>query len=135
VALTLDLTGKFVLVTIVVAVATGIILGFQGDISGSIANILGDGEVEGAETVQVSGSSNQKIASLIDSCYKKSLKKSVESFVCFIVQSDSDFSFSESTVKSSLSSDVRDKTDFKASSPTSSVVISYEHTTGEIVVQ
>jgi hypothetical protein len=134
-ALTLDLTGKFILMTIVVAISTGIIIGFQGGIKSSVNTILPGDSDKGVETIQVSGNANQKIASLIDSCYKRSLKNSVESYVCFIVQSDSGFSFSEDAIESSISTEVLDKTSFDASSSASSLVIRYEHQNGMVVVQ
>lgn len=137
-SLSLDMTGKFVLVTLMIAVITGLIINFQGDINSSVGQLLGgDNEDTGANIVEIDSSNpGQKLSSMIDSCYQRSLENSVEDSVCFIARSDQGFSFEDSQISETLSEEVRDMTEFKQSSyDTESVVIRYSSVEGNIVVE
>lgn len=137
--MSLDMTGKFVLVTIIIAVATGLILQFQGDIDSSISQLLGgDNNENDAEIVEISSTNpDQRIASLIDSCYQRYLENSVEDYVCYIVRSnDGSFNFESSSISNVLSEDVRTTTEFSYSSyNTDSIIIRYSSSEGKIVVE
>ena len=137
-SLSLDMTGKFILITIMIAVATGLILGFQSDISSSVNNILGgsNDDPKGAETVEISGSQSvQEIASLVDSCYNRYLENSLEDYVCFIASSDSEISFTGSDLEGSLSEDVNEVTEVASEYSSNTVVIRYSSDRGMIVVE
>ncbi len=137
-SLSLDMTGKFILITIMIAVATGLILGFQSDISSSVNNMLGgsNDDPKGAETVEISGSQSvQEIASLVDSCYNRYLENSLEDYVCFIASSDSEISFTGSDLEGSLSEDVNEVTEVASEYSSNTVVVRYSSDRGMIVVE
>jgi hypothetical protein len=130
--------GKFILITLMIAVATGIILQFEGDITSSIGQILGGDDKPNinAEEVRVSADSpEQEIASLIDTCYQRYLEESLNDYVCFIARSsEGDINLNEEGVKSTLSNEVKEVTEFQTSG-TGSIIIRYSSTRGKIVVE
>jgi hypothetical protein len=132
------MTGKFILITIMIAVATGLILGFQSDISSSINSILGgeSNDPEGAETMEISNDQPvQEIASLVDSCYNRYLENSLEDYVCFIASADSEISFSGSGLENSLSEEVNKVTEISSDYNSNTIVIRYSSDRGKIVVE
>lgn len=137
-SLSLDLIGKFVLVTLMISVATGLILGFQTDISNSIGNLLGgDDSNSNAETVEIPNDSPaQDIAPLVDTCYNRYLQNSFEDYVCFIVASESgSISFSGESLENRLSKDVNNVTELSNNYDSSTIVIRYSSDMGRIVVE
>lgn len=137
-SLSLDLIGKFVLVTLMISVATGLILGFQTDISSSIDNLFGgDDPSSDAETVEIPNDSPaQDIAPLVDTCYNRYLENSFEDYVCFIVTADSgSISFSGQNLNDRLSEDVSEVTELSSNYDSSTIVIRYSSDMGRIVVE
>lgn len=135
-SLSLDMIGKFVLVTLMIAVVTGLIVGFQSDIKSAIGGIMPGNDDPGgdAETVEISSNAPAgRIAPLVDSCYKRHLENSFEDYVCFIVSSDSgSISFSGQNLENKLSEDVKEATDIKNDYDSSTIVI--RHSEGKIKV-
>ncbi|MEF8880767.1 MAG: hypothetical protein V5A72_02980 [Candidatus Nanohaloarchaea archaeon] len=136
-SMSLDMIGKFILITIILAVVTGLILSFETDISSSVNDILGgDDSSTDSEVVTISSSTpSSKIASLVDSCYQRYLENSYEDYVCFIARSDSgSFSFDEDDVDSKLSENVKKKADISSVTDATTVIVRYSKTSGKIVV-
>jgi hypothetical protein len=135
--MSLDFIGKFVLIGIMITVAIGLMMGFQSDISSAFDGILGGGdEPKNVERVDVSSNPTQKIASLVDTCYQRYLENSYEDFVCFIATSSSgSVTVSGDDIEDNLNQDVADTTNFKNNYDSSTVIIRYSSSKGEIMVE
>lgn len=120
-----------------IAVITGLIIGFQSDINSSIDSLLGGDKERDAETVQISGDSPaDDLASLIDSCYNRYLENSFEDYVCFIANAEQgNLDLSGQKLESRLSGDISEVTEVRDSYRKSTVVIRFSSDKGMIVVE
>ncbi len=92
-AISLDYIGKFIIMTVVIAVAITLILTFQNDVEGNVPSVPGNDNGGNPETevitIDTSDDSQmyQKIANLVKLCNERGKQRST-SFTCFVLVSE-----------------------------------------------